>query len=581
MTDQTKRKRSRIACEPCRERKRKCNGDNPCDTCSQFDYQCYFDSHARKKRTTGLALSALDDYKSDASPPMTSRSTDTATLQNNAAHVQTINANHAHTATAHSHLRSIEANSGAAFMRRLALKMDPVNAPKLSLFAWNLGARGEYFPPPRSISEIISSSDMQALATVYFEKIHLVYGFIDRQLFTRMIDRPWQIDQKQPHTAEEEAVLCGVAALAYLFTCLKPDQKELELSKRARILLEQSIGSLSPSLDTVTGWMLRVVYLRLTATPHLAWMASCTLMHMIEAAGLHTEPSPDSVLHRPAGAACNPEVRRRLFGVAQHLNIWISFDLGRSRVALRGISSLPPSPRPEDVTTHLLEFLPLSESLDPDRNPDSPELEAVLSSVLESVPQHPASTLTQCNLMLCVYRRLRALNHNISGPLLDRVLASCARGTQSARDLLDSVNPWHHVAYSPFQIICTLLVIDTRAALSQLEFAMETLGAVVAVYDTPSMKEAYSTARLLVLLHQKRKEEDARILSGALNVTWQLEPASVSETTSPATQRRQDDPQATYSWLDDLTTDMPGLQDFDWNQFLADDTSWYMDLPNV
>ena len=301
-------------------------------------------------------------------------------------------------------------------------------------------------------------------------------------------------------------------------------------------------------------------------------------MHMIEAAGLHCEPTPDSVLHRLADDF-NPELRRRLFGIAQHLNIWISFDLGRSRVALKGTSSLPPTHTPGDVTTELIDFLPLSESLDPDNNPDSSELEAVLINVLSGMPNHNASKLTQCNLVLCVYRRLRALNHNISGQLLDRLLACCARGIKSAKEMLEQVCPWHHVAYVPFQVICTLLAIDTRASLVQLEAAMDTLGAVVMTYDTESMREAYNTARLLVLLHQKRKEEDVKLLTGVLKTRNLPQPVPANGG-APDTQPQPMDDTANMAWLDDLSLDMHGLQDFDWNQFLNDDGSWYMHIPN-
>lgn len=474
----------------------------------------------------------------------------------------------------------MEANSGAVFMRKLALKMDPVNAPKLSLFAWNLGTRGEYPAYPRRITDILTKIELLSLAAVYFEKCHPILGFLDREVFMYNLEKRWLPGQMEtPHSFDP--VLCGVAILGYRFSYLRPEPKELELAKAAAILLEQSAASTTASMDTVIGSMLRVLYLRLTASPHVTWMASCALMHMIEAAGLNSEPSPTSVLHRPADE-CDPEFRRRLFGVAQHFNIWISYDMGRSRVALRGTDTLPPSPRQGDITTQLLDFLPLAEGLDPDKNPDSVELEAALSSVLDTVPSHAASILTQCNLVLCMYRRLRVLNHNISGHLLDRVLATCARSIHCAREMLDNMCPWHHVAYVPFQVICALLAMDTRASLGQIGSAMETLAAVTSVYNSDSMKEAYSTARLLVLLQQKRKEEDAKILTGVLRLPSQTQPQPKANgdpsTTMPPVGA---DTVADFSWLDDLAVDMPYMQDFDWNQFLNDDGSWYMAMPNA
>lgn len=35
-----KRKRAKQACEPCRLRKRRCDGALPCNMCMQFDYKC-------------------------------------------------------------------------------------------------------------------------------------------------------------------------------------------------------------------------------------------------------------------------------------------------------------------------------------------------------------------------------------------------------------------------------------------------------------------------------------------------------------------------------------------------------------
>ena len=479
-------------------------------------------------------------------------------------------------ANSRSHLRSLEANSGAVFMRKLALKVDPVNAPKLSLFAWNLGLRGDFASMPRCITDTLTKSELLSLASVYFAKVHVIYAVVERSSFLQAVDSRWSCSGQQG-THSYDPVLCGVAALGYFFSRSKPEAKELEVAKCARLLLDEST-SVVPSVPTVIGWMLRVIYLRVTSTPHAAWMASCTTMHMIEAAALHSEPTPDSILHRPADT-CDPEYRRRIFGVAQHLNIWISFDLGRSRVALRGTSSLPPTRSPDHVTAELLDFLPLSETLDPDNNPDSSDLEEVLANVLASSPSHPASRLTQCNLMLCVYRRLRALHHNISGQLLDEVLACCTRGIRSSKEFLENAAPWHHVAYVPFQIICILLAIDTRAALNQLEFAMETLAAVAAAYATDSMKEAYKTARLLVLLHQKRKEEDARMLGGVLKFPQAAQPTQDGHGSS--SQLPIGDGAADLSWLDDLALDMSGLEDFDWNQFLTDDASWSMTMPEI
>ena len=57
-----RRMRARKACEPCRERKRKCDGGNPCSCCVRYEYDCYYFS-VRERR--GMTTSSSNR----ASPP--------------------------------------------------------------------------------------------------------------------------------------------------------------------------------------------------------------------------------------------------------------------------------------------------------------------------------------------------------------------------------------------------------------------------------------------------------------------------------------------------------------------------------
>ncbi|KAJ5461292.1 uncharacterized protein N7458_002844 [Penicillium daleae] len=202
--------------------------------------------------------------------------------------------------------------------------------------------------------------------------------------------------------------------------------------------------------------------------------------------------------------------------------------------------------------------------------------------------------------MLCIYRRVRALNAHapLPGRALDRILALASRGLRAARAMVAATCAWHQVANVPFQVVCTLLAIDNRAALALLPDAMATLREVLAAYDTAVMREAYSTAYLLIALHQRRKEDDTRALGGV------SVPVPVSEVQQSKGDARSDelglgrdeDVQATVqtqvqtqaraqdvlgpvsdaelSWLGDLMIDMPSLQNFDLDQFLMTDVPW-------
>ncbi|KAJ5084604.1 hypothetical protein NUU61_009183 [Penicillium alfredii] len=542
-----KRKRARKACNPCRDRKRKCDGGEPCATCLEWGYECYYEVQRTKSR-----IPRHDDptprpeiETAQKSPEVTAPDT-------------------------HGLVRRLEANSGAAFVRRMGLKIDPAKAPKLSLFGWNIGARqlssglgiNSAFP----VVEITSLDHIKALAQVYFDKIDPCYGFIDRRLFFERLTTRWQISLAPDLY---DSVLGGVAALGCLFSQRNLTATEVHLVGLARSGLEMHVLSGAPSVDLLTGWTLRVIYLRMTDSPHSTWIASSTLMHLVEASGFHLESSSDTVL--PRSSYCDPDIRRRLVGVAQHLNMWTSFDLGLSRVSFQK-NDLPllPSSRAGDYTTELLGLLPISVSLDPGKANDEANLQSTLLEIINRTHTEPPSILAQCNLVLCVLRRIHTQNLDISPSLAGRVLEMLNKGLLCARAMITNCCPWHQVANVPFQITCVLLVMDTRSSLAMLPEAMQTLKLVASTYDTGTMREAYSAACLLVMLHQQRRKDDIAVFHEALNMNQQEIQIESPSQPSPSAEE--------YSWLGALVADLPGLQRVDLDQFLNADM---MDQPSV
>lgn len=481
---------------------------------------------------------------------------------------------HAHSPGPNSQLQSLEANSGAAFVRKLALGIDPANAPRLHLFAWNLflGARTlNRTPLSLPITEIISRATMEGLMAIYIEKVDPCYSFVDRIIVDQRIQARWNMGT----TADQyDAVLCGIAALGLLFSQRFVTDKELDLVESAKRILERSTEA-HPGVDIVTGWVLRVAYLRMTASPHTAWMASCTLMHMVEAAGIHSAHLSENIpgIQRESFAA--PELCRRLFGVARHLNVWMSFDLGRSRVILQNATHSAPSSRPGEFHAEILSLLPWSESLDPGKDVDLVSLKATLSSVLERELTMPSTILAHCNLVLCLCRRLRALDYVISGPMLDKILALTAKSMMCAQANLDSGSVWHHTANVPFQVVCILLAFDTPSSIAQLGNAIGVLKNAAQLYQTDAAREACNTACLLVLLHQKRKEADTKSLSSVLQAYSPAPFAAEPHTASyPPTETNGLHSWNDSSWLDDLMVDMPNLQGFDIGQILDGNNLW-------
>ncbi|OKO93961.1 Protein RDR1 [Penicillium subrubescens] len=541
-----KRKRARIACIPCRERKRKCDGGEPCCTCTSWGYACYYEPRRRKVRSP-----TPDSQPERQSPPHSSTSIPS-----------TVEAAEKVVVDRGGLVRRLEANSGAAFMRRLGLRIDPSKAPKLNLFSWNIGNRQQTYPANSTTSALpilqtTALENMKAMAQVYFDKVHPCYGFIDQNLFFERLELRW----KSPLLWElYDSTLAGVAALGCLFSLRDATITELRLVRTACAVLDMQHLSGPPSIDLLTGWTLRSIYLRMTDSPHSTWVASSTLMHLVEAAGLH--PESHSVL--PERVQCDVEIQKRLVGVAHHLNVWTSYDLGLSRVSFQK-DDLPalPSEKPGDCTVELLRLLPVSVSLDPSRSKDETDLTSTLSSLLDGTHTQPPSVMAQCNLVLCVLRRIHTQNLDIPSELAMKVLQLLKKGLNCARSMVIDCSPWHQVANVPFQIICVLLVMDTRSSLAMLPEALQTLGLVASIYDTETMREAHSAACLLVMLHQQRRKDDVAILGEALHAHQQGRPRESPPQLDPNSEE--------YSWLGALVADLPGLQRIDLDQFLNAD----------
>lgn len=450
-------------------------------------------------------------------------------------------------------------------MRRLALAIDSANAPKLRLFAWNVGRRIPPIPACASlhIVDIISLAEMQYLASVYFERIDPCYGFIDKDSFIQHMAARWH---SQLPTGTYDSVLCGVAALGSFFS-RGPEVTEERLVALSSNVLENYNLTETPSVDHITGWVCRVIYMRLAADPLDAWVASCTAMHLIEAAGLHTDGSSGTVLATVLD--CDVHTCRRITGVAQHLNTWISFDLGLSRVSIRGAVSMLPSTRAGNYTDKLLSLLPISAKLDPLEPQDDTDLKSTLGQLVSSEDSQPPLILAQCNLLLCILRRMHSYGSlSTYSPDLptEAILAFMAKALRAVRDMVSTQSPWHHMANVPFQIVCILLVIDSRASIRMLKDAMQTLLHAASFYDTTNLREAHSTAGLLIWLYQKRRAEDVEAISDVFSSYPPIfEASDLAQLAGVPLPENELFP----SQMDDFVASIPSLREADLDQLLT------------
>ena len=524
------RQRAKRACETCKLRKRKCDGHEPCTYCLRYEYQCTFKPHPRRKPAASRS-SARPSEEEDL-PKVSDRA----------------DANQEH----------MEANSGTAFPHLLGMRLNPQGAPKVYGFSWNLGPRDEPLEPFTNLTDLISREEMEDLASHYLKKIHPVYAVLDPDTLRQKIVARWH----DPATAASyDPILCGVAALGSLYSGHQEHLNEGALVQSAKEMLETTRISKTTLLHHATAWILRTIYLRSTNCPHASWMASCSTMHIIEAIGAHQDPELVSLVYSDtADVSVNDESQRRLFWVATVLNAWISYEYGRSRVILRGVSCKPPLPRTGDFTTDLISMYQISERLDPDQNNKLSDLEDALSRVERLTLSHDALILSQSNLALTIYRRLRVASSNISNDILTRIIRLGNDGLEAAVRLAEERCPWWHVANIPFQFLCILLAIDTRESLSYVGPALRSFRAITSHYSTPTLHTALETIESLVRLSQNKKERDLILLRDRM----QQEDSGLTEQNSTASQAFND-----ASWLGatgDLT--LPDNFDWDWNVFL-------------
>ncbi|TFA99630.1 Protein RDR1 [Trichoderma ghanense] len=568
MTRDEGRKRSKIACQTCRDLKRRCDGAQPCGTCVRFEYHCIYQaSKSRRRREPKPSPERIPALSGDAASAP-------APVQAPAFSETKLARHEAQSAAAASKVvqaRSVEANSCPAFVRTLALRLDPKRNPRMHSFAWNafLGSRSRpavqlHAPAFQSVTDIVSQKRLQELAAAYFQKLDPIYGFVDRAQIFRRIQQRWAAPSVTP---EQDAVLCGIAALGCLFSQVQSDAAEVALVELSRVLLEKTLYS-TPSIDSITAWLLRVIYLRIAETHYAAWMASCTVMHMIDAAGFTVDAPQEAILSSPHNEV-SLDTRKRIVAIAQHLNIWMSFDMGLTRVSLSNPTTAMPSKRKGDFTRELMELLPLSMELDPQRKPTALELEDALQVVLNRVHSAPPSILAQCNLALCLCRRLRSMDVALTDSVLQQVLILTSNGIQAAQAVLAARTPWHQMTYVPFQIVCVLLAIDTVSSISQLRDAMQCLRDVSAVYKTEATREALKTARSLVLLHQRGKEMFASALSEILK-SRPMSPVEDVEDVMDTSPMLLDD----VPGMDSFTDQFFGLQYSDIDQLLNPDFFW-------
>lgn len=488
-------RRVKNACEPCRFRKRRCDGSAPCRACKQFKDKCRYQKHPRKR-------SKLVDEDA-VRKGIVQRWPEAMELPSQTSRADT------------SKMKSMEANSGIEFTRLLGTELEASAALKLSTFGWNLGISSTIAPTIEPITDFLTYDQVIAVSQSFFAIVHPIYGIFDQEWFMKEVMLRFSADR--PNQCPDH-LMAGVAALGILFSNGDLHGKLQGLIDSAKLALERTDKSQPPTLFDVQSWILRTIYLRATGHPHACWLASNIAMHLVEACSLQREPEDPSACTPSEDYTIDLEIKRRTFWVARMLNTWVSFDCGHCQVDLRGSTSKLPAYREGDFTRKYIDLYNISCCLDPNLLDKSDDLEELLCRLEHYDAPHDCIQLSRANLALCTYRRLRLRNSNLSNTTISRVLDIGIAGLQAAQKVADEAMPWWHVANVPFQFICIALAIDSRQSLTLIGRAIRTLELVVNRFDTIALNESLRTAFCLVELSKRKKTKDSDVLTQSVEL---------------------------------------------------------------
>ncbi|KUJ19117.1 uncharacterized protein LY89DRAFT_477705 [Mollisia scopiformis] len=521
------RQRSARACGPCRRRKIKCDGTEPCAACAVYGYDCVFNDTPRRKpaakspdrpvATTEVANPILPGTAITLGEPLKNNELFIASesiLEPSNTDPLLLRALKTRFTTIH---------SAIAVPRKLGMTLGLQPLPRLQSFGWNPGIRPEpHVTPKIGLCDIISVDQMRYYSDIYFNEVHPYFGILDKDLYTMRSKEFWLVGRKG---IDFEACICGVVALGSYFSS-EPLSTEAEVVEQGRYLLDFSIAHAPAQLSIkhVLAWILRAIYLRSTTRPHLSWLASCNAMHLAEAIGLHREISESQVPcerlgnHRPV-EPLEVDLRRRTFWVAVALNQLLCSEYGRTKITIDMISCKPLQPVPGDFTldvVNIMTSVPRSQDF---TTANIAELVDSLRMACEMPAKSAFLGLLKADACFCIYRMLRCTNIILPSCRVTPLLEVIRVALDGVKFLCSMRQAWWNLIGTPFHCVCVLLALGTPASLEMVPKTLETLKAATDLYNSHLSDETLRTAYALVQgARDKRKQEIENLDRGLENV---------------------------------------------------------------
>lgn len=541
------RQRIQRACVPCRKRKIKCDGNEPCAACSGYGYDCVYSDVANRPRGASsdvtspnpLTMGSRDAAKAVDSPRLVWRVPGKADTLFMASEVVVPDVLGAPKLLQPVKTRFTSAYSAVAYPRRLGLRLGMPEPPRLQAYGWNPGTRAEVKAVSQNtICDILSLDDAKRYANIYFKEVHQYFDILDQGMFNERCEDFW-ISMRRG--TDFEACICGVIALGSYFSCAKsphpspPSPVEAQVVEHGRALLDLSVAY-PPALISVkyvVGWILRTLYLRLTTRPHIAWMASCTAVHIAEATGLHREISEFQMKADMPRPITEKEIdhRRRAFWVATSLNQFFASEYGRTQVHVDLIGCQPLSAESDDMTARTVSMMQSAPGNELLGRPV--ELYEELTKAMALPVKSPLHGTLRADLCFCIYRMLCSTGTRLPAEQVPTLLDVVRVGLNGVTFLCSMNQPWWNVVSMPLHAICVLLSVEDSASLEMIPSALESLKNVTTVYDSYLSREALRTAYALVKGAAEQRRAGLDSLDRGLEVVGEPSHSVGSKTASP------------------------------------------------
>ncbi|PYH43065.1 putative C6 transcription factor [Aspergillus saccharolyticus JOP 1030-1] len=481
-------------CNECRARKTRCDGDLPCNICRVSRNPCSVRQNARGD--------AGEERRNAWTEPPHDRAGGSIP----------------HGILEPSKQRFMGQQSSIAFPLIVGMGVQAPDPPRLHSFGYNAGVRPE---PETMVSlQIAEALDWHlALRYIndYIRVLHPLFNFLDPEELRQRAEDHWH---GMPQGPSFEAVISGVIALGLLFRSpsLERPKRETEpwMVQHAKSILEDSVVGRLPTVEQVAAYILRTLYVRSTSRPHLAWLNSCTMMHLVEATGL--QYGPEDVILAPGTAPPDTGQRKlyrpkRTAHVAECLHVLIACDYGRSvmNATLYHRQEDFAATLESDLTSQLCALVQAMPVTSPSRGSGAGVEEQVsaIMNVASIKVEHGFLTMVKADLIFCLYRRLRMVNYHFRQEQIDIIIS---RGTEALAPVDEFTSrrtrqPFWNLVGTAFQFVCVLLALDTPDSLQTMPKAMEVLEEISRRLPSPLATEAYKTARQLAraCLDQKRK----------------------------------------------------------------------------